>query len=421
MLDQNALELARQVGRNVFPAFGEIGEQVFEELELAFASKLPGSTKFSNSGESRSVQHLLLYWQTGYFKNTLINVFEKCLPEGTSPTRQTGLTAETLFGSINTRGDALVPPVFHKKDFCIISELSALLESGESLSNKAHTFNEALEHQLVGRSLIKFASATADVKSEYAPPEGKDGLILDGITLHYTSNTLFIVATHPLDIKTFSTLNSFGFLSRFHVLQYDITEDIMRNVRTGTNVQEGTNLGLLEELAAELKNENQKLWDTRPQAVALPDYKAILLPVFEQSERYIAKVVDKFDDEKGKDKILKELSHPRIRGNLTREIAAYRLLNKSSTAEDTILWTIQRLPHFYSFALQPIIDDNYVRAKEKRTAVEDCANAIRTSLRGQVQRQKIEEAMENQGFKRDTIARALKAFKKTDRGIYEIE
>jgi len=144
MSDQNALELAREVGRNVFPAFGEIGEQVFEELELAFASKLPISTKFSTNEEFRSVQHLLLYWQTGYFKNTLINAFEKCLPEGTFSTRQTSLTAETLFGSINTRGDALVPPVFHEKDFCIISELSALLESDESLANKAHIFNEAL-------------------------------------------------------------------------------------------------------------------------------------------------------------------------------------------------------------------------------------------------------------------------------------
>ena len=259
------------------------------------------------------------------------------------------------------------------------------------------------------------------MKSDYKPPDGKDGLILDGITLRYTSKTLFIVATHPLDIKTFSALNSFGFLSRFHVLQYNISEDIMRNIRTGASVQEGTNPDLLEELEAELKSENQKLWDARPKAVTLPDYKTILLPVFEQSERYIGKVVDKFDDEKGKDRILKELSHPRIRGNLTREIAAYRLLNNSSTAEDTILWTIQRLPHFYSFALQPIIDDNYVRAKEKRTVVEDCVNAVKTNFKGQVQRKKIEEAMENQGFKRDTIARALKAFKKTAHGIYEIE
>jgi hypothetical protein len=119
MSGQNPLELAGRIGELALPAFTEIAKPVLEEFELWFASRLPVSPRFEDAPEMRCVQHLNLYWQRGYLKGVLMNMFSHCLPDDTFAP-QTSCTAEMFFGSINSKGDALAYPFFHRKSFCFV-------------------------------------------------------------------------------------------------------------------------------------------------------------------------------------------------------------------------------------------------------------------------------------------------------------
>jgi|GEM_PF-6510413 len=83
MENPNPFELAGQIGELALPAFSEIAKPVMQEFELWFASRLPISPKFQDATEMRCVQHLNLYWQRGYLKGVLMNMFSHCLPDNT--------------------------------------------------------------------------------------------------------------------------------------------------------------------------------------------------------------------------------------------------------------------------------------------------------------------------------------------------
>lgn len=115
-------------------------------------AKIPGCTRNALRSASESV------FAKGYLKGVLMNMFSHCLPDDTFAP-QTSCTAEMFFGSINTKGNALAYPFFHRKGFCFVPELLALLGSSDSFSDKMHIFNEVLECQQIERSLIKFSNA----------------------------------------------------------------------------------------------------------------------------------------------------------------------------------------------------------------------------------------------------------------------
>jgi len=416
MENLNPFELAGRIGELALPAFSEISKPVLEEFELWFASKLPLSPKFADAPEMRCVQHLNLYWRRGYLKGVLMNMFSHCLPDDTS-TPQTSCTAEMFFGSINTRGDALAYPFFHKRDFCFVPELMALLGGGsDSLSDKVHIFNEVLECQQIQRSLIKFSNATADLRREYE--NGKDGITLKGNTLCYGANTAFAVATHPLDFKTFTQLNQAGFWDRFHTLQADIHDDLAIEIFTGSMNPTDEFFSKVADLIPQLKIANEELWKKRPLTVKLPPYKSVMLPILIKAKEY----AKKWSKELGAS--LGEIIRLRIRGDMTREVSAYKILNPEISDEDLIRWTVTRIPHFFEFALNPNIGSGSTLNVKRR---EECIQTIIQKFKGKrAERREILDSMVKEGYNESTIGRALheintrKLNKTEDFGVYEI-
>ncbi|HQB65216.1 MAG TPA: hypothetical protein PK616_04955, partial [Fibrobacteraceae bacterium] len=153
----NPFELAQEIGNQLY---GEIGKKAYGELELSFVSKL--CPKYFEETKIRAFINLNFYWPRSYFKNTLIEDFNECLPNGFTNRKITSATTETMFGSITQDGSKIIKPLFWGYETCYLPELTAFLGTTD-FKDKSNTFNEILEGNEVTRDLIKFGNATPEL------------------------------------------------------------------------------------------------------------------------------------------------------------------------------------------------------------------------------------------------------------------
>ena len=123
----NPISKARDVGKSLA---GELGEKAFVELELAYATRL--LPRFTDDPTIRINQNVLLHWQRGYFKSTILKVFGQVLPLKTVDI--TSMTLEKMFGSIDEKKIHIIPPAFTNDTYFVtISELTALLGQRDAM------------------------------------------------------------------------------------------------------------------------------------------------------------------------------------------------------------------------------------------------------------------------------------------------
>ena len=395
----NAFELASQIG---YEFFGEIGKTAFEEFELSFASKL--HFRFVDLPDFRVWQNLNLYWDKSYLKNTLIAKFSKCLPDNFA-IKVTSATAETMFGSTTPNGKKLIEPVFYGKEFCLMPELMSFLGVGESMRTKIPVFNEVLEGSLTTRTLLKFGEADESLVSLYQNGVGR--LYFDGKTLSYYPQTCFIVGTRPLENNVFTYLDKSGFWSRFHTVQFRIDDTAARDYFTGS-------MKTFDESDIRvLKTMNEDLLKCRSGSISRPS-DDLLLPILQRAYETAEKLTTKFPDLD-----LKDVVNNRIKGDVIREISAYRILVPYASDSDVQKWAMERIPHFLDFTANPIIAEDFT-ARTGRTS-DECLTVLRELFKGEHTRKEILEVMMNQeGFKRDVVDRTLKKFSRLGQGIYKI-
>lgn len=388
MSGQNAFELAGQIG---YELYGEIGKAAFEELELCYASKL--SPKFASPYRIRSYTNLNFYWARGYFKNSIMDASQECLPSGFAKRNVTSATLETMFGSVNKDGNRILPPIFLGYEMCFIPELMTFL--GDEMKKKVANFNEALEGARTNRDALKFGNVEQSLIEEYK--NGKDGLFFDGRTLYYYPNTCFVVGTHPLDNSTYTLLETSGFFSRFHTIQFMIDQSTAREIFTGALAPPEANI---EELKSSLKSINERLFLKRNELKGeLPDYKSLLLEVLQKAY----KIGEKFCGTSGL--FSPDTLNPRIMGDIVREVNAYKILNQNLSDEQVQKWVMERLPHFFDFVTGPIIAQSTTSTKQ--TAREACLKKILELAKGKPMQSKEIHAELNEDFSSTTVNRAL--------------
>jgi hypothetical protein len=406
----DAFELAGQIG---YASYGEIGKKAFEELELCFASKL--SPSFKPQLKLRSYTNLNFYWARSYFKNSIMEIFQECLPSGFVNRKITSATTETMFGSMNNAGDKLIAPLFLGCQMCFMPELMTFL--GDDMKKKVSTFNEALEGSETTRNLLKFGNAQKTLIDEYC--DGKEGLYFDGKTLRYFPNTSFVVGTHPLDNKTYTYLEQSGFFSRFHTIQFRITDSTARELFTGS-----PQIGEVDvdSLKKQLKTMNEQLYSKASELSGeLPDYENLLLPVLQKAYETISVLC-----EKRQELFLTDTLNPRIKGDIIREVNAYKILCPEVNDEDALKWTLDRIGHFFDFVVNPIIAPSLTQAHTPK--IEDCISAVKVITKNQCKKRgEIVETLQKEGFSPQMIGRALKQIsdmglnKSTDYGTYKTE
>jgi hypothetical protein len=393
----NPLELAKQIGHELY---GEIGEMAFEELELCYASKL-GPKTFPDT-KMRAFINLNFYWSKSYYKNTVIDDFTECLPDDFAHRKITSASRETMFGCITQDGKKLVSPLFWGYEMCTLPELTAFLGTTD-LQDKSNTFNEILEGNETTRDLLKFGNATQDLIDSFA---GKtDDLRFDGRSLRYVPNTCFVVGTRPLDNKTYTYLDQSGFWTRFHTIQIDITEDMASNIFTGSFTP--TNISNVKEMKARLAVANKKLFDHRSEIANRLDYEEVLLPALQQANDLIlckARALNIGAD---------ELINTRLKGDIAREVNAYRILTGASNQE-LLVWITGRLQHFFDFTFNPIIAKTVTIAKATPITLA-LSEVLKFSKDTEKTRQEIVDEMKKLGISEGTTNRALKIV--NDKGL----
>ena len=398
MSSTNPLDVAREIGSRMY---GDIGANAYEELELAFASSL--QPRFAELKRFRTWQNLAFYWQPGFHKSTIMEDFKDVLPDVYSCLKITGATTETMFGSIREDGKRLVYPMFVGHQMAYIPELMAFLGTVSRQDDaRVSTFNEVLEGNEVTRHIIKFGNASQELIDEYCA--GKDGLYFDGRSLRYTPNTCFVISTRPVDGKTFALLQNSGFWSRFHVIAPAISDSMAREIVTGSMNNE--RLVGVNDLRKELKAFNTQLMQ-KPTSRDLPAYESFTLPIYQELDKLATAYCEKFSVDYA------SLSPTRIGGDMFREANAYRILMSSSSAQ-VLDWIKKRAGHFFQFTVNPQIASTTQVSHQYREDL--CREAILASFGGQseVERWRIVDVMQAQGFKAITVDRTLKNhFKKS--------
>lgn len=345
--------------------------------------------------------NLNFYWARGYFKNSIMEVFEECLPSDFANRKITSATLETMFGTINKDGNRIIPPIFHGYEMCFMPELMTFL--GDEMKKKVANFNEALEGAKTTRDALKFGNVERSLIEEYK--NGKNGLFFDGRTLYYHPNTCFIVGTHPLDNPTYTYLEQSGFLSRFHTIQFTIDHGTAREIFTGALAPPEADV---EKLKGDLKSINQGLFLKRNELQGkLPDYGSLLLGVLQEAYKVGEKLCG------GSELFVSGALNPRIMGDIVREVNAYRILNQSVSNEQIQKWAIERLPHFFDFVSDPIIAPSITL--EKQIARVACLKAILELTKAKPMQSKEIQAELKEDFSPATVNRALELMR--ERGM----
>jgi len=409
----DALALAGAIG---YAHFDEIGEKAFEELELAYASTI--APRFREKPDIRPWQNVNFYWAKCYFKNTIQEVFAKCLPDTYRKRKITSASTEIMFGSMREDHKDIIPPMFYGNSLAFIPEVLSFLGQGETLRIKTDILNEVVEGKEITRDLVKFGEASEELREKYNDPSG---LYLTPTSLQYTPKTCFAIATRPLERKIFTYLDGSGFLSRFHTIQICIPDQMVSRINTGSSWQK--DLSEDSEIAAkmtELKTFNTELmtyWSLHSEPIHLPDYNNVWLPISQTADTIARTYAEKLDLD------LKNIWNIRVADEILREINAFKMLYPHCTEEQLLSWcNAKRLQHFFEFAVSPDIAKEVFTEAPKLASL--CFDLIQSTFKGRkaVTRGEIVANLEAQGFKRPTIDRAKDRCKRSSEyGKYDFD
>lgn len=362
------LETARTAGSSLA---GNIGEKAFIELELAYTTKL--LPKFSDDPIIRVNQNILLYWQYGYYKSTILKVFSHTIPEVLKLVDITSMTLEKIFGSIDEKKSRVIEPAFtNDVHFVVVSELTALLGQRDAMKQFANTMNPVLENEKVHRQTLKLGYGQIDEAQLYElKAKGVEYNFVKG-ELSYSPNICVLAATRPLDNRYFTYLNKSGHFSRYHVIQHRVTEE-----EASEHLHKDYKLD--EKALDQLMQINLELSKIKVKRMLRPS-ESLMKPIYDDLEALVK-------DELTEKPNLKfaYVVNPRLKGDMIRELVSHAFLRTAlfngfrdieelGYTQEDVEFILKRLYHFAEFALNPIIVAGYSRLTKgsKRDKVKTC-------------------------------------------------
>lgn len=374
---ENPLTVARKLGYSIA---GDLGAKAMEELELAYATHL--LPKFHDDPIMRVKQNILLYWQFGYYKSTILKVFTETIPANLKTVDISSMSLEKIFGSIDERRAHIIEPAFtNDVHFVIISELTAFL-GGRDYKQFADTMNLVLEGEKVSRQTLKLGHGLIDDQElsklkakgvNYNPAVGE---------LSYAPNVCVFAATRPLDNKTFTYLNKSGHFSRYHVIQHDLTDkEVSEHLHK--------NFIMDQEALNSLKKINEQLSKVKLKTMNRPP-ESLLKKVFDVVENIVRDEISKNLKLK-----LSDVINPRLKGDIIREFVAhaflrmafqngYREIEELEYTEEDVNFILGRVYHFVEFTLKPLIAEDITIRTIKRSKKDLTKEAILNFLKDEI-------------------------------------
>ena len=342
---------------------GEIGEKAFLELELAYATRL--LPRFGDDSIIRRNQNILLYWRRGYYKSTILRVFSQTIPAEIKAVDISSMTLEKIFGSINERMKHIIQPAFtNDVKFVFVSELSSLLGQSDSMRQFVNLLNAVLESEKISRQTLKLGMG--EISNDELLQLQEKGVAYDSAKgeLTYTPDVCFFAATRPLDNKYYTYLRESGHFSRYHVIQNNISDSVVKEHFKGS-------YKIDEEAFAQLKQINLLLSQVKVKKILRPP-ESFMQPVYDN-------VIDIVEDELSgrNDLSTADVITPRTKGDIIRELVAHAFLRVAAQSNGTVIedlkytdddlnFVLENPYHFVEFALNPIIAPDLSRPQKNR-------------------------------------------------------
>jgi len=225
------LEATVQRGYNIY---SWLGREAFEELALSAASYLLQEI-YKNDPLTKIVRlrrHAFFYWEAGWYKSALLDVFIKLLPIPWKADKISVASSASLRGSIQTVEDTSFfhPPDLKLSELIVIPEFNAFMSGSKAIEDLYGIMLSALEEGYIRVSLVKMTGLTDEVIQQ-----AKDmGCTIDRGRLKYKTDAVFLSASH---LKEGAQMRDFtkAFWSRWttmYVPSYKLTPDLSLWVET---------------------------------------------------------------------------------------------------------------------------------------------------------------------------------------------
>jgi hypothetical protein len=201
-----------------------LGRQVTEELLDSLASSIIDRCY---EMPFRANQHVLLIWESGWYKSSILGDFQRMMPKEYIGGVGT-ISDAALRGTVETNakpGMRFVPPTVLKDDFLIVREFGKGLTEDPNLKQ---TLLNALEDQEVHVTLAKFAQLDSTERRKAELDYKDDKFVWDTDTsFRYTTKATFWAANYtPIDDA--------ALLSRFNIVhpEKQLDDELMHWVMT---------------------------------------------------------------------------------------------------------------------------------------------------------------------------------------------
>jgi len=225
--------------------------------------------------------------------------------------------------------------------------------------------NIVLEGEKVTRQILKLGYG--EISEEELRRVKAKGVSHDHVKgeLSYTPNVCVLAATRPLANRYFTYLNNSGHLSRYHVIQYRVTngdasEHLHRDYKIDTNA------------LAQLKEVNIQLSNVKVSRMLRPS-EVLMKPIYDDIEALVRDEIAERPHLK-----LADVINPRLKDDVIRELVAhaflrttfqngFRDIDELRYTQEDVEFTRNRLFHFVDFTLNPLIAANLTHISGKKS------------------------------------------------------
>jgi hypothetical protein len=206
----------------------------YPELEISYLLGCLKRGVYDNRPEARLRRHLLLYWERGFYKTSMIAAFLKQGSPSLEMTMQEKYNADLpsylfisgdyrqarLRGSVSMHGKLLLP-LIQRPHFIVSPELMTMLGGGgDEKASMVNFMCEVLEEGIGRVGLVSMGNAK--VSDDTRETMRKRGIIFnkEESTMFYTVEGTFMAASRPLGKTDVRYLSRSGFLDRLFVLRW---------------------------------------------------------------------------------------------------------------------------------------------------------------------------------------------------------
>ena len=231
-LFNDPIELATDVGAEKYL---HVGEMSYPEMEISYLLACTKRAYYDDRPEARLRRHVLLYWERGFYKTSMLTSFlERCTASVESTIQKEhqerifpshmlisgDYKQARLRGSVTGAG-RLMLPLIQKPTFLISPELMTLLSGGgEEKSSMINYFCEVLEEGIGRVGLVSMGNADISDETWETMKKRKITFNKQEATMYYRVEGTFMGASRPLKRSEFKYLSNSGFLDRISVVRW---------------------------------------------------------------------------------------------------------------------------------------------------------------------------------------------------------